>query len=209
MSQPFKQLAQNKIDYIVFHSPEAVSKLLYNHGFKVPKTPKALTKAIKALVRKKGKEVVTELLQLHPDKGAILSLESEVKSSCTSCNKQTYNSKGQYCESCGHANYLGSGDEDSFLGQFDSYSDTQLERYYRGTVKKSNSEPQNKTLAQEVQLIWNELRQRKSHEPPKEKGITTKPSNGVSKDELILFGMIFIAGILVGHGLKNNIGNVK
>jgi hypothetical protein len=34
-------------------------------------------------------------------------------------------------------------------------------------------------------------------------------SFSVTKDELLLFGVVFIAGALVGHGLKFNIANGK
>ncbi|WP_010521185.1 hypothetical protein [Aquimarina agarivorans] len=194
--------AQNKIDYIVFHQPKATAMILYDYGFEVPKETSALSKSIKALIREEGTKVIEQLLELHPDTKAILSLKERKKTNCSACQKKTFNSEGSYCESCGHNNYLGSGDEDSFLEQFDHFSDTQLEKYYRGAVKRSNETPENKTLAQEVQLIWNELRLRKQDEKSTEKGITTKETKGISKDDLILLGMVFVAGILVGHGLK-------
>ncbi len=196
-----QKLAQNKIDYIVFHRPKEAGQLLYDYGYEIPKEPKALTGSIKALIRKEGRKVTEALLELHPDTKAILAIKSTKKSNCSACNNKTYNNDSDNCESCGHSGYIGSGDEYSFLGQFDSYNDSELEKYYRGIVTKSNKTPENKNLAQEVQLIWNELRQRKQQEQQEK---ITKVSKGISKDDMILLGMVFIAGILVGHGLKKN-----
>ncbi|WP_010182450.1 hypothetical protein [Aquimarina agarilytica] len=194
--------AQNKIDYIVFHKPKEAGKLLYNYGFEVPKDKVSLVKSIKALIRKEGRKVTEQLLSLHPDTKAILSLKETNTSHCRACNQKTLNASGTSCKSCGHSGYKGAGDEDHFLGQFDTYSDKELETYYRKVTQNSEDDPENKTLAQEVQLIWNELRLRKQENKTQEKNMNTKESKGISKDDLILFGMVFIAGILVGHGLK-------
>ena len=204
-------LAQNRIDYIVYHNADDVSNLLEQYGFEAPENPKHLVEAIKELTRKKGRKVIKELLQLHPDKDAILKVsKSDEDNFCGACSSDSYNTEGNYCKSCGHSNYAGSGTEDSFLSQFENYSDKELERYYQTIVKKSNANPQDKNLAQEVQMVWNEVRTRKlalkKVETPK-----SEPSNGfrITKDELLLFGVVFIAGALVGHGFKFNFSNVK
>lgn len=204
------QLAQNKIDYIVFHNPKKVSELLYNQGFDPPKDPIGLASAIKELSRKKGKKFIEELVQLHPDKSTILSLnKSKTTSSCGACKNDTYNSDGNYCANCGHSNYMGSGDEDSFLSQFESYTDGALEKYYRGIVRKSNTDPENTTLAQEVQMVWNEIRQRKEKNNKTEKTESKPKQQLISRNELVLLGIVFFAGALVGHGLKFNFNNGK
>ena len=204
-------LGQNKIDYIVFHNATDVSKLLENYGFEAPKHPKHLAEAIKELARKKGRKVIKELIKLHPDKQAILSIsKSEEDSFCGACSNDSYNTEGNFCKACGHSNYAGAGDEKSFMSQFENYKDRELERYYQTIVKKSNANPQDKNLAQEVQMVWNEIRTRKLA-IKKEEATAPESSKrfGITKDELILFGVVFIAGALVGHGLKFNFSNVK
>lgn len=203
-------LGQNRIDYIVYHNTDAVSNLLEEYGFEAPKHPKHLAEAIKELTRKKGRKVIKELIQLHPDKEAILKSSTEKQQkSCDACSNDSYNTEGNYCTSCGHSNYIGLGNEDSFLSQFEDYKDKELERYYKTIVKKSNANPKDKNLAQEVQMIWNEIRTRKL--AIKQEETKPEPSKrfSVTKDELILFGVVFIAGALVGHGLKFNFSNVK
>jgi uncharacterized protein YecT (DUF1311 family) len=204
-------LGQNRIDYIVYHNPDDAAKLLFNYGFEAPEDPSHLTEAIKELTRKKGRKVIKELLQLHPDKEAILKLNEPAEDSfCGACSNDSYNTESNFCKACGHSNYSGTGDEDGFLNQFESYSDKELERYYQTIVKRSNASPDDKNLAQEVQMVWNEVRMRKEtkkkEEEPKPK--TSNPFS-VTREELLLFGVVFIAGALVGHGLKFNFSNVK
>jgi len=204
-------LGQNRIDYIVYHNATDVSQLLERYGFEAPENPTHLAEAIKELARKKGRKVIKELILLHPDKEAILKMnEPKEDSFCGACSNDSYNTDGNFCKACGHSNYAGSGDENSFLSQFENYKDKELERYYQTIVKKSNANPKDKNLAQEVQMVWNEIRTRKLALKKEEE---TKPegskSFSITKDEMILFGVVFIAGVLVGHGLKFNYSNVK
>lgn len=204
MKSKAHHLAQNKIDYIVFHNKKAVAELLYNQGFEPPEDAVSLAGAIKELSRKKGKKFIEELLQLHPDKKAILSLNPKFNASdCRACSSKSYITAKNYCSSCGHSNYIGSGDEDSFLGQFESYKDKELAQYYKKAVRKSNEDPKDKTLSQEVQMIWNEIRVRKENKA-KESVTLYKKVQLISRDDLLLFGIVFISGVLVGHGLKFN-----
>ena len=208
MKQAALALAQNKIDYIVFHNPNEVAELLYNQGFEPPNTPEDLSLAIKELTRKKGRKFIEELVKIHPDKQAILSLDKDVNTQkCGVCKDNLYDTSENYCKGCGHSNYLGSGDEDSFLAQFEDTKDSELEKYYKSIVRKSNTAPEDKNLAQEVQMVWNEIRQRKSKQdkPASSERFSTKQF--ISRDDLLIMGIVFIAGALVGHGLKFNINN--
>lgn len=204
-------LGQNRIDYIVYHNASDVSNLLERYGFEAPDNPKHLAEAIKELARKKGRKVIKELILLHPDKEAILKMnEPKEDSFCGACSNDSYNIEGNFCKACGHSNYSGSGDENSFLSQFENYKDKELERYYQTIVKKSNAKPSDKNLAQEVQMVWNEIRTRKlALKKEEETKPDTKKGFSITKDEMILFGVVFIAGALVGHGLKFNFSNVK
>lgn len=196
-----KRLAQNSIDYIVYSNPKSVRKLLYDCGYEAPRNEHTLVKATKELIQKKGSEIITELLQLHPDKKAILSLNAKKpqQKTCNSCDHHNYNSKDNFCGACGHSNYKGSGDEDSFLDQFSDASDKEVQKYYDRIRKRSNTNPEDQKLASEVQLVWNELRQRKLLQKEAVKEEKT-PSTTFSflKDELVLLGVVFIAGYLVG-----------
>jgi len=213
-----KNLAQNRIDYIVFHNTDAANNLLFDYGFEKIESQQHLSQAVKELVKNKGRKVIKDLLAIHPDKAAILQVNTVVDSKCAACGKnavvhteRSRSTKAEnYCKSCGHSNYAGSGDEDSFLSQFSSYDDKALENYYKGIVKRSNDAPEDKNLAQEVQMVWNELRKRKESKP-EPKTATQEDQKGIhiSKDEMLLFGVVFIAGVLVGASIKLDLKNGK
>ena len=151
-----KNLAQNRIDYIVFHNTDAANNLLFDYGFEKIESQQHLSQAVKELVKNKGRKVIKDLLAIHPDKAAILQVNTVIDSKCAACGKnavvhteRSRSTKAEnYCKSCGHSNYAGSGDEDSFLSQFSSYDDK--ENYYKGIVKRSNDAPEDKNLAQDT-----------------------------------------------------------
>lgn len=205
-----KNLAQNRIDYIVFHNTDAANNLLFDYGFEKIESQQHLSQAVKELVKNKGRKVIKDLLAIHPDKAAILQVNSVEDAKCPACNNNAFAKAENYCKSCGHSNYSGSGDEDSFLSQFSSYDDKGLENYYKGIVKRSNDAPEDKNLAQEVQMVWNELRKRKESKP-EPKTTTQEDQKGIhiSKDEMLLFGVVFIAGVLVGASIKLDLKNGK
>ena len=205
-----KNLAQNRIDYIVFHNTEAANNLLFDYGFEKIESQQHLSQAVKELVKNKGRKVIKDLLAIHPDKAAILQVNTVEDAKCPACSNNAFAKAENYCKSCGHSNYSGSGDEDSFLNQFSSYDDKGLENYYKGIVKGSNDSPEDKNLAQEVQMVWNELRKRKESKP-KPKTATQEDQKGIhiSKDEMLLFGVVFIAGVLVGASIKLDLKNGK
>ena len=205
-----KNLAQNRIDYIVFHNTDAANNLLFDYGFEKIESQQHLSQAVKELVKNKGRKVIKDLLAIHPDKAAILQVNSVEDAKCPACNNNAFAKAENYCKSCGHSNYAGSGDEDSFLSQFSSYDDKGLENYYKGIGKRSNDTPEDKNLAQEVQMVWNELRKRKESKP-EPKTATQEDQKGIhiSKDEMLLFGVVFIAGVLVGASIKLDLKNGK
>ena len=195
-----KPLAQNSIDYIVYSNPEPVRELIYDCGFEVPDDVHTLVKATKELVKREGQQVLPKLLEAHPDRKAILKLNTSTpKNYCHSCANEKYNDEDNFCGACGHSNYSGSGDEDSFLDQFSELSDKEVKSYYDRIRKQSNANPKDQKLASEVQLVWNELRQRKliEKEQPFEPS-APKKSTLFGREELLLMGVVFMAGYLVG-----------
>ncbi len=209
-SKKTKGFAQNSIDYIVYNNPISVRKLLYDCGYDPPKNSHHLVKATKELVQKKGKSIITQLLAVHPDKKAILALKTadKKKGSCNACSNDSYQDEDNFCGGCGHSNYMGSGDEDSFLDQFTDTPDAKLEKYYTRIVKKSNSSPEDQKLASEVQVVWNELRQRRLLQPEthQEKTKDTTPTvqkhDPFKREELLWIGMSFLGGFVLCSVLK-------
>jgi len=203
--ETLSKLAQNRIDYIVYHNVENVSNLLDGYGFVVPENPKHLAQAIRELVRKRGRKIIKELIALHPDKETILKLHSTSnKSVCESCQNDAYNDTQNTCDSCGYSKSSGSTNEYNFLNQFENYKLDELQIYYDRILKESNKNPSDKKLAQEVQLVWNELRTRKAIA---KKQAENTPTSGKfrfapTKEDLIIVGVVFITGIIIGNGLN-------
>lgn len=62
----------NRINYIVLENPYGVAALLKEEGKSVPSDLKGLLAATKKWVRIDGKDAILKLLQVHPEKEAIL-----------------------------------------------------------------------------------------------------------------------------------------
>ena len=98
------RFAQERIPYIVYGNPSGVRKLIHSYGFEVPENIHDLVDAARELISLERRDAVLDLIQLHPDKGAILKA-TEQDSFCGACSSYSYNSEDNYCTGCGHMNY--------------------------------------------------------------------------------------------------------
>lgn len=199
------KFAQNRIDYIVYGNPNGVADLVYDYGYEPPENPHDLVKATKILVKRNGRKLIKELIKIHPDRKAILKLQRGKEDNfCGACSSYSYNPEDNYCAVCGHSHYDGEGNKKSFLSQLVDMGATELEEYYENIVRKSNENPEDTTLADEVEMVWNELRQRKAEEKTEDASEEeTKVEHLRSaKEGLIILGLVFVAGVLVGSTLK-------
>lgn len=196
---------QNPIDYIVYHNPKGVSKVLYDYGYAPPKAPKDLAEATKELVKHRGEKAIKSLLERHPDKTSLLKLyASKAKTYCHQCNAPNDLNKTNYCSTCGTNNDQNSENENAFINQFKTSDLPNLERYYNTILKRSNQNPEDHLLAKEVQQTWNTLRKNKANQPPED-----SKSLQITTREVLVMGVIFITGALVGHSIKLNSKHVK
>ena len=205
------RFAQNRIAYIVYSNPGKVRKLIDRNGYEPPKNPHDLVKAAKQLVRRKGRRFVKELIKLHPDRKAILRVEKIKEDSyCSACSSYSYDPEDNYCGTCGHSSYTGEDDKPDFLKQLVGMGLKELEELYENVVRKSNKDPQNLPLSEEVRLVWNELRNRKKEgieEPDKslKERITDISPDGIlikPKEALVVLGLTLVAGGLIGSAWK-------
>ena len=199
------RFAQRRIDYIVYGNPKAVRNLVEEFGYEAPRDIHDLVSASSELIRKKGRKVVKELIKLHPDRPAILKVEKIKEDSyCAACNSYSYNPESNYCGGCGHSNYSGSGHKETFLEQLIDKSTKELEAYYERILQKSNKTPQDKDLAEEVQLTFHELTKRKKEETDDSKSDDIISDRMVIKykDGMLILGLTLLAGIIVGTSFK-------
>ena len=197
-------LAQNRIDYIVYHNTEKVGDLLEDYGFEVPENPQHLAEAIRELVRKRGRSVIKDLIAIHPDKRVILELESKATMSvCESCQNDSFNSISNSCSSCGFSNYISHQNEHSYTDAYEHLDQKELQSLYDKTLKESNLSPGDRKKAETVQKLWNELRVRKAiSKKEKESSDSTALKFGPTKTDLMIIGITFIVGIVIGNGLN-------
>ncbi len=203
------RFAQNRIAYIVYNDPKQVQQLIDQHGYEVPHNAHHLVKATKQLVRRKGRRFVQELLALHPDRKAIIQVEKNKEDHfCGACGSHAYSPEDNYCNACGHSAYTGEKDKGDFLQQLVQMGLKELEELYEHSVQKANKEPANVPLAEQVRLVWNELRLRKKEVSEK---IPPTPSNdriltdGIvvkPHEALAILAATLLAGGLIGSAWK-------
>lgn len=197
------KFAQNRIDYIVYGNQKGAAKLVYDYGYEPPENPHDLVKATKILIKRNGRKAVKELIKLHPDRKAILKVQRGKEDNyCGACSSYSYHPEDNYCGVCGHSHYDGNGDKKGFLDQLVDMGVGELEEYYESIVRKSNENPDDNALAEEVEMVWNELRLRKAEDKTEKKEVETKESSlRDAKEGLIILGLVFVAGVLVGSSL--------
>ena len=198
--------AQNKIDYIVFGNPTGAKKLLLEKGYKPFSNIQYTAQAIKQLVKKEGRKAVKELIKIHPDKALILKINKELEDSfCGACSNYTYVPETNSCSDCGHSNFV-TGDMDigDFLDQLVTMNTSEIEAYYKEVLSKSNKAPEDRNLADEVQIVWNELRQRKTNDLKETESNEKSALNTTlfSERGVVILGLTLVAGILIGSKIK-------
>lgn len=204
------RFAQNRIEYIVYGNPEKAKQLVENYGFESPRDVHGLVGAVKELVRRKGRKVIKDLIKIHPDKRAIIKMSRQREDNyCGACNSHSYNPEDNFCGSCGHSNYTGDTDVGDFINKLVKMNTSELEKYYQDTMSKSNADPDNMDLADEVQIVWNELRQRKTDKKEEEKEKKEEkspliPPAFVSQQGMVVLGLTLLAGVLVGASIKGS-----
>ncbi len=198
------KFAQNRIEYIAYANPKGVSELVHDYGYEAPKSPHDLVKAAKILVRKNGRKAIKDLIKIHPDRKAILRVQRGKEDNyCGACSSFSYQPADNFCGVCGHSHYDGNGNQKGFLDQLVDLSAKELEEYYESTVRKSNDNPEDSNLSEEVQMVWNELRKRKGEDTDQpEKVEKESKKHGCCNNGLVILGLVFAAGVLIGSSLK-------
>lgn len=203
--------AQNRIAYIVYGNPDGARKFLFDQGYHPPKNIHDLVHATKELVKTKGKTIVPLLLNVHPEKELILKLNQPQNnqredSFCGSCGSSSFNPESNFCGACGNSNFGGDSSLDvgDYIDQMVDMTTSQLEKHYQEVLAASNKKPEDLSLMEEVQLVWNELKQRKLNaEIPKKEVTKDKDRFTVSKDGVVILGLTLAAGVLIGSSIKN------
>lgn len=188
--------AQNRISYIVYSNPVAVEGLVNQYGYEAPKNVHELVKVTKHLVKEQGMRFITDLIELHPERHAIL--ESAEHSN--------------FCGACGNSNY--SGPEPPM--PLHEMSLPQLEDYYEELKAEAREFPSDAELSKQIELVWSLIHTRKNPEPeastsdedPQDSKTkeSEDPEGGdlyLSKTQLMGLGIAFFAGLFLAKTLSS------
>ncbi|MBL6444672.1 hypothetical protein JMN32_00020 [Fulvivirga sp. 29W222] len=192
-----------RIDYIVRGNTPGVLRLIRNYGYAVPKRPEHLAGVVRQVIREHGRPAVRKLLRYHPDRKLLLGIAGTSEDHyCSYCSST---SEDSYC-GCVHSNYDTPETKDSLSDKIRDMSADELEKFYRQLLSQSNANPTDKTLADELQTVWAELRTKlsaKSNDIPESRTDKENKNDGINRRELLLiFGLALTAGVLVGVSLK-------
>lgn len=188
-------LGQNRIDYIVFHNPEAAYQLLYNKGFSPPDEPTELAETIKELIRVNGQAAIEDLLHIHPDKKAIAAIINP-KQYCQKCQKVVVKDSSGACIGC-KSNTV----TDSFIAEFDGMETAELVQKKEGLLQKLQTDQSNTNLNKKVVQISKALEKRTAENSDPKPIVTSAiqlHTPPLTEQRLFVFGGIFIAGMLFG-----------
>ena len=193
--------ALNKIDYIVYGNPSGAKQLLLTKGFKTYPNVRHNAAAIKQWVKEKGRNAIKDLLYIHPDKQVLLKLHREKEDSfCGACSNYTYHSGSNHCSSCGYSNFSEE-DKNTLLDELRDMSTLELKTYYKSLLKKSNQQPEDVSLAEEVQVVFNELKDQLAEGGKEDESKQTRTSF-ITHNEALVLGLTLITGVLIGSQLK-------
>ena len=198
----------HKISYIVHGNPKAVSQLIHRYGYEIPEGREALLHATKALIRRHGKPVITDLLQHHPDRAAIIATQPQPvhDNFCGACQSYSYVPQANSCGTCGHSYYEPTQSQKQYLAQFEEMTTEAVRAYYNDLVEKSKQFPDDPNLSLEVELIFNLLREREKRSeqdtPPEDEGTGKNFMKKVHTAEILAVAGILLVGALLGMAFR-------
>ena len=180
----------NRIEYITAVNPKGVKQVINKLGYECPEQMSGITRTMKLIIRKHGKPAIKALLEVHPDRQAILSMKKPCK-----CELK----EDHFC-GCQTSNYVG---QEMGLDALKSMNLEELESYYETVVAQSNKNPGNTRLAEQVQLIWKILSGKRKEAAAKPKSEENGFLRKVMTTEWMIAGGILTLGILLGRSFKN------
>ena len=181
--------AQNRIDYIVYGNPRGARKLMDRHGYIPPNNLQDVSRAVKLLVKQKGKPFIKELLQIHPEKEAILNAagKSTTEDSYCGCSASSFTG-GCGCKGSSSYNTKSSKaemeiDVGLLLSQMSFMTTADLEKALSMAKEQQKKNPSNKELSSVIDAMEKHLEQRKGKKnDPTDKQASEKDKEDSKKD---------------------------
>lgn len=155
----------NRINYIVQENPNGVAETLLAEGINPSTELEVLTKQTKQWVQKAGKSAIIKLLQVHPEKAAILSANASEVKSCD-C-KSSFDGSGCGCKSSFDGSACACSQKSSYsedqLTELKEMNDKELQLHYQELKRLLKQFPDDEELQNEVETVWQFIRAKKSN----------------------------------------------
>ena len=153
----------NRINYIVQENPKGVADALLAAGIKPSSNREVLTKQTKAWIQKEGKAAVIKLLQVHPEKKAILSANQSGFDNYGSCGcKSSFDGSACGCKSSFDGSTCPCNSKSSYskedLKELEAMNEKELRQHYKDLKNLLKQFPDDEELRKEVEMVWQFIR---------------------------------------------------
>lgn len=150
----------NRINYIVSENPSGVADLLHDAGFNVPNNVPDLILATKEWIGLEGREAIIKLLQVHPEREAILSANGNSEyDNYGGCGCQSSFSDGGKGCGCGcQSSYVPDPDTADLLDFLRESSQDQILDHYAILKKMVQKNPEDTELSRHLEITWDHIR---------------------------------------------------
>lgn len=211
----------NRIDYIVQENPNGVATTLLSEGIQPASDVTKLIAQTKLWIQKGGKEAIVKLLQVHPEKNAIIAANTPEFQSYNGCGcggKSSFDGSCS-CKSSFDGSPCSCGSKSSFsedslkqevLKKIAAFGEEELLLHYKELKRLLEKFPEDQELRTEVEVTWEYLKSHKTlGETPKVDSTKalqnlSKSSNGkavfsVSSKDLAVGSFIFGVALIVSQ----------
>lgn len=163
----------NRIDYIVSENPIGVAEILLVEGIEPAIEMESLIDQTKLWIQENGKDAIVKLLQVHPEKDAILTANAEIFDSFSGCGcKSSFDGSACGCKSsfdgsaCGcKSSFDGaknnpiqySEERENIIAELERKDQAELELHYKQLKRLLKKFPDDEELRSEIELTWDYL----------------------------------------------------
>ncbi len=153
----------NRINYIVEENPKGVSSVLLADGINPSSNIDVLIKQTKGWIQKRGQAAIIKLLQVHPEKNAILSANQSKFENFGGCPcKSSFDGSSCKCSSFdGSACSCSKSSYSEELGELEKMDKKELKKHYNELKRLLKRFPEDKELREEVETVWQHLKSKK------------------------------------------------
>lgn len=211
----------NRIAYIVQENPNGVATTLLAEGIQPSGDVTKLIAQTKLWIQKGGKKAIVKLLQVHPEKNAIIAANSpefQNYSGCGCGGKSSFDGScsckssfdGTPCSCSSKSSFSEDSTKQNILKKLAAFGEKELLLHYKDLKRLLEKFPDDNELRTEVEVTWEYLKSNKELDekpeinPTKSTIAQGKNPNGkavfsVSSKDLVVGSFIFGVALIVSQ----------